>query len=258
MSTDLMPVLFVGHGSPMNAIEDNEFSQTWEAIGKALPRPKAVLCISAHWESAGPRITVMQHPRTIHDFGGFPGELFEMEYPAPGSPELAKNIQSEIKTVEIVADTQWGLDHGSWSVLCRMFPAADIPVLQLSLEHNRDGEYHYDLGRQLRYLREQGVLILGSGNLVHNLRLIRWHGIPFDWAEEFDLNARQWILDGNHEPLIHYEKQGRNAELAINSGEHFLPLLYALALQDKDEPVKFFNESIFGGSVSMRGIIIGS
>ena len=257
MTENLTPALFVGHGSPMNAIEDNEFSRAWESIGKNISRPKAILCVSAHWETDGSMVTAMEKPRTIHDFGGFPKELYEMQYPAPGSPELAELIRSTIKTVDIQPDTSWGLDHGTWSVLCRMFPAADIPVLQLSLDHTRDGLYHYNLGRELRFLREQGVMIIGSGNIVHNLMLIRWGASAFDWAEEFDATAKHLIREGNHSPLIQYEEQGRAASLAVNSGEHYLPLLYVLALQEKDEPVKFFNESIFAGSVSMRGLIIG-
>jgi 4,5-DOPA dioxygenase extradiol len=258
MSEEHMPVLFVGHGSPMNAIEDNEYGQTWKTLGERLPRPKAILCISAHWETEGSRVTAMDNPRTIHDFGGFPQELFEMQYPSPGSPAMAETISSTIQTVEIKPDLKWGLDHGTWSVLCRMFPKADIPVVQLSLDHTRNGEYHYNLGQQLGFLRQQGVLIIGSGNLVHNLMMVSWGGKPFDWATEFDQNAREWILSGNHDPLIHFEKQGRSAALSTNSGEHYFPLLYVLALQEKGDDVEFFNESIFAGSISMRGLLIGN
>jgi 4,5-DOPA dioxygenase extradiol len=257
MKTDRMPVLFVGHGSPMNAIEDNEFSQTWEKMGRQLPTPKAILCISAHWETNGPQVTAMDDPRTIHDFGGFPRELFLMQYPAPGSRALAETVINTVKTVEIKPDNQWGLDHGTWSVLCRMFPAANIPVVQLSLDNTRSGEYHYNLGRELRFLREQGVLIIGSGNIVHNLMMISWAGKPYDWAVEFDELARHCIIEGDHDPLIHFEKQGRTAALAVNSAEHYLPLLYVLAIQEKNEPIKFFNESVFAGSLSMRGVLIG-
>jgi 4,5-DOPA dioxygenase extradiol len=257
MTEGLTPVLFVGHGSPTNANEDNEFSRAWESVGREIIQPKAILCISAHWETDGPMVTAMEKPRTIHDFGGFPRELYEMKYPSPGSPELAETIRSTIKTVDILPDTSWGLDHGTWSVLCRMFPAADIPVLQLSLDLTRDGAYHYNLGRELAFLREQGVMIIGSGNIVHNLMVIHWGGRPFDWAEEFDTSAKRLIREGDHAPLIHFEELGKNASLSINSGEHYLPLLYALALQNKGEPVEFFNESIFAGSISMRGLIIG-
>ncbi|MEI8131517.1 MAG: 4,5-DOPA dioxygenase extradiol [Leptolinea sp.] len=257
MESKLMPVIFVGHGSPMNAIEDNEFSLVWEALGRKLPKPRAIVCISAHWETEGPRVTAMEKPRTIHDFGGFPRELFEMQYPAPGSTELADSIIKTIKAPEIKPDQQWGLDHGAWSVLCRMFPKADIPVIQFSLDRTRSGDYHYSLGAQLKFLRKQGVLIIGSGNIVHNLQIMDWAGTAFDWASEFDEKAKNWILDENHKPLIHYEKQGQSGVLAINSGEHYLPLLYVLGAQEKGEPVEFFNESIFAGSLSMRGLVIG-
>lgn len=257
MTSKTMPVIFVGHGSPMNALEDNEFSQTWEALGHRLPKPGAIVCISAHWETVGPQVTSMEKPRTIHDFGGFPRELFEMLYPAPGSPALADSVIKGIQSPEIKPDLHWGLDHGSWSVLCRMYPKADIPVIQFSLDRTRSGEYHYNLGQQLKFLRKQGVLIVGSGNIVHNLMMINWNGAAFDWASEFDEKAKNWILKEDHEPLIHFEKQGRSATLAINSAEHYLPLLYVLGAQEKGEPVEFFNESIFAGSLSMRGLVIG-
>ena len=257
MVSKLMPVLFVGHGSPMNAIEDNDFTRAWEALGRKLPQPSAIVCISAHWETSGPQVTVMDKPRTIHDFGGFPRELFEMQYPAPGSLELANSLMNTIKSPEIKPDQHWGLDHGTWSVLCRMYPNAKIPVIQLSLDRTRNGEYHYDLGKQLKFLRTRGVLIIGSGNIVHNLMMINWNGAAFDWALDFDEKAKNWILDQNHDPLLHFEKQGRSAALAINSGEHYLPLLYVLGAQEKSDKVEFFNESIFAGSVSMRGLVIG-
>jgi 4,5-DOPA dioxygenase extradiol len=256
MSSSSMPVIFVGHGSPMNAIEENQFSQEWEVLGKKLPQPKAIVCVSAHWETVGTQVTAMQNPRTIHDFGGFPRELFEMQYSAPGNPALAATIADAIKSPLILPDEKWGLDHGTWSVLCRMYPDAKIPVIQFSLDHTRDGEYHYNLGQQLSFLRDQGVLIIGSGNMVHNLRMINWNGNAFDWAIEFDEKAKGWLKDGNHEPLIHYQKQGQSAALAINSAEHFLPLLYVLGAQRKGEQVKFFNESVFAGSISMRGLVI--
>jgi 4,5-DOPA dioxygenase extradiol len=240
----------------MNAIEDNEFSQEWESLGRQLPEPKAIMCVSAHWETAGTQVTAMDRPRTIHDFGGFPRDLFEMQYSAPGSPDLAETVTNTIKTPLIAFDQKWGLDHGTWSVLCRMYPDAKIPVIQLSLDRTRDGEYHYDFGKQLGFLREQGVLIVGSGNIVHNLMMINWNGQAFDWATEFDEKVKKWILDGNHEPLIHFQKQGREAALATNSAEHYLPLLYALGAQRKGEKVHFFNESVFAGSISMRGLVI--
>jgi 4,5-DOPA dioxygenase extradiol len=257
MENNCMPVLFVGHGSPMNAIEDNEFNQAWEQIGRALPKPRAVLCISAHWETQGPQVTMMDQPRTIHDFGGFPKALFEKQYPAPGSPELAQRIIQLLTKNAVKPDLTWGLDHGTWSVLCRMVPKADIPVVQLSLDLTRDGSFHYNLGAQLQDLRHEGVLVLGSGNIVHNLRRMVWEDTSFDWALDFDARVKQWILDGDHEPMIHFEKGGKEAALSINSAEHYLPLLYILALQKAGEPVSFFNEKIWGGSLSMRGLRIG-
>jgi 4,5-DOPA dioxygenase extradiol len=220
---DRMPVLFVGHGSPMNAIEDNEFSRTWIAAGKALPRPKAILCVSAHWETEGTQVTAMEHPRTIYDFYGFPPELYAKTYPAPGSPELASRLRNLVGADEVALDQSWGLDHGTWSVLSRLFPKADVPVVQLSLDVRKSAREHYDLGRKLQLLREEGVLIVGSGNIVHNLRMVVFEDIAFDWAVEFDGKVRQWILDDDHEPIIHYEKQGRAAALAINSAEHYKP-----------------------------------
>ena len=255
--TDRMPLLFLGHGSPMNAIAENEFTRGWREAGKSVPKPAAVLCISAHWETYGPQVTAMEKPRTIHDFGGFPRALFEMQYPAPGSPELAQRVMQLLAKNAVKPDQTWGLDHGTWSVLCRMVPKADIPVVQLSLDHTRDGAFHYNLGAQLQDLRDEGVLILGSGNIVHNLRMMVLEDTSFDWALDYDARVTQWILDGEHEPLIHFEKGGKSAALAINSAEHYLPLLYILALQKVGEPVSFFNEKIWGGALSMRGLRIG-
>ncbi len=252
-----MPALFVGHGSPMNAIEDNEFSTAWSEAAAALPLPKAILCISAHWETQGSQVTAMDHPRTIHDFYGFPRPLFEKQYPAPGSPDLASTITKTIKIGAVKPDMSWGLDHGTWSVLCRMYPKADIPVVQLSLDRSQNADHQYQLGKQLRELRDQGVLIVGSGNIVHNLRLMVWEDAAFDWASEFDARVKQWILDNDHDPIIHYEKQGRAAALSINTAEHYLPLLYLLGLKEEAEPVNFFAEKVWGGSLSMRCVRIG-
>jgi 4,5-DOPA dioxygenase extradiol len=257
-----MPALFVGHGSPMNAIEDNEFSRAWQNAGQRLPKPKAILCVSAHWETRGVGVTAMDRPRTIHDFGGFPPELFAMKYPAPGSPELAGRVKNLLdasgKGSEVTLDTGWGLDHGTWSVLCRMFPQAEIPVVQLSLDRALTGESHYELGKSLQPLRDEDILILGSGNIVHNLRMIDWDGGAFDWAVEFDRQARDWIRTGEHIPLIHYEGLGKAAALSINSAEHFKPLLYILGLQQPGDAVSFFAEGIAYGSLSMRCVQIGS
>jgi len=252
-----MPLLFVGHGSPMNAIEDNEFSRSWTAMGKTMPLPKAILCISAHWESRGTQMTAMEKPRTIYDFYGFPPELYQKSYPAPGSPGLVSRVSELVGTNEISPDLTWGLDHGTWSVLVQMFPSADIPVVQLSLDVDKNAQAHYDLGQQLKPLRDEGILILGSGNIVHNLRMVVFEDIAYDWAVAFDGKVKQWILHENHESIIQYHKQGREATLSINSAEHYKPLLYVLGAQDKGEPVSFFAEKVWGGSVSMRSVRIG-
>jgi len=257
MDSNKMPALFLGHGSPMNAIEDNEFSRAWRETARQIPKPVAILCISAHWETHGTQVTAMQAPRTIHDFYGFPPPLFEKEYPAPGSPELADRVMKLAPGSNVLPDQSWGLDHGAWSVLCQMYPHADVPVVQLSLDRTLQPSGHYKLGRELRQLRQESVLIIGSGNIVHNLRMMVWEDTAFEWAVDYDSRVRQWILDGDHQPIIHYEKQGRAAMLSVNSAEHYLPLLYVLGLQEKDEPVSFFTEKIWGGSLSMRCVRIG-
>lgn len=257
MDSARMPALFIGHGSPMNAIEDNEFSLGWAAAAGALPHPQAIVCISAHWETRGCYVTAQEKPRTIHDFGGFPRALYDVQYPAPGQPELVQRIAQLAPAAAVQPDLNWGLDHGTWSVLRRMFPQADIPVVQLSLDRTRDADFHYHLGGQLDALRDEGVLVVGSGNLVHNLRLMVWEDKAFDWAVEFDRQAQQWMLENNHRPLIQYENLGSSAALAINSAEHYLPLLYILGIQRPEDPVSFFNEKIWGGSLSMRCVRVG-
>jgi 4,5-DOPA dioxygenase extradiol len=252
-----MPVLFLGHGSPMNAIEDNDFSLAWQEAARQLPTPKAILCISAHWETRGSQVTAMEAPRTIHDFYGFPRPLFEKQYPAPGSPELAARVANLLGEDKMVLDQSWGLDHGTWSVLCRMYPQANLPVVQLSLDRSIDPSGHYQLGRGLNLLRQEGVLVVGSGNLVHNLRLMVWEDRAFDWAAEFDAKVTQWILEGDHDSVIHYENYGKPALLAVNSAEHYLPLLYVLGLKEPAEPVSFFADKLWGGSISMRCVRIG-
>jgi len=252
-----MPVLFVGHGSPMNAIEDNEYGRGWAEAGKALPRPKAILCVSAHWETPGTQATAMDQPKTIDDFYGFPPELYAVTYPAPGSPELARRVIELALPGLVAPDRNWGLDHGAWSVLRRMFPQADVPVVQLSLDRGKSPREHFDLGRQLQPLRDEGILILGSGNIVHNLGMIVWEERAFDWAVEFDAQVKQWILDDDPEPIIAYDRQGRAAALSINSAEHFKPLLYALGARVPGEPVGFFNEKVSMGSMSMRSVRFG-
>jgi 4,5-DOPA dioxygenase extradiol len=263
--TGYMPVLFVGHGSPMNAIEDNEFSRTWRQIGRALPRPKAILCISAHWETWGTLVTAMEKPRTIHDFGGFPRALFEAQYPAPGSPWLAQEIKDTVTRAEVALDREWGLDHGCWSVLKQMFPDADVPVVQMSLDYTRPAQDHYLLAQELAPLRQQGVLILGSGNLVHNLRLVAIAGqglsdlnAPFglDWAIEANELFKDLIRENRHAELIDYPSLGQAVQLAVPTPEHYLPMLYAIALQRQDESVSYFNDTPIAGSLTMTSLII--
>ena len=252
-----MPVLFIGHGSPINAIETNEFSRSWIEEGKALPPPKFILCISAHWETKGTKVTAMEKPRTIYDFYGFPPELYAMKYPAPGSPELARRVREVVGADASTPDLAWGLDHGTWSVLARLFPKADLPVIQLSLDVTKTAQEHYELGQQLKPLRDEGVLIVGSGNIVHNLRMVVFDGLAYAWAVEFDGKVRQWMIDDAHEGIIQYDKQGIEAELAINSAEHYKPLLYVLGAKEPGEKVNFFTEKVFHGSISMRSARIG-
>ncbi len=251
-----MPVLFIGHGSPMNAIEVNEFAQGWSKMAKSITKPNAILCVSAHWETNGTRVCAVPNPKTIHDFYGFPKALYDKQYPAPGSPEFARLTADEIKKTHVELDFEWGLDHGSWSILCHMFPLADVPVYQLSLDRTKPPQYHYDLAKELQGLRKKGVLIVGSGNMVHNLRLMRNAIQPFDWAFEFDSRLKKLITDNNHDALIHYEKMGTVANLSIPTNEHYLPLLYTLAQLNKNESVSFFNEKTVMGSVSMTSLII--
>jgi len=257
--TDIkMPVLFIGHGSPMNALEENEFTRSWAEISKNLPRPKAILCISAHWETRGSQVTAMEHPKTIHDFGGFPPELFASEYPAPGSLELANLVQKTVQSTQITLDQSWGLDHGTWSVLIRMYPDADIPVVQLSLDRFQKPAYHFALGKELQSLRSKGILILGSGNIVHNLRLASFRNGGqnggYEWASEIDETIKRLILVGDYAPIIDYSSLGDSARLAIPTNEHYLPLLYVLGAGDKPQKVQFFTEQLMAGSLSMRSV----
>lgn len=260
-NTVKMPVLFLGHGSPMNAIEENEFVTGFRNIAKTIPKPNAILCISAHWETKGTFVTAMQNPSTIHDFGGFPKELFEVQYPAPGSPELAKETKSLITKTEVGLDDKWGLDHGAWSVIKHLYPNADIPVIQLSLDYSQTPQYHYELSQQINSLRKKGVLIIGSGNMVHNLRMVEWKRLNetfgYDWAMEANDKMKQHILSGNHQQLINFRSQGKAFDLAIPTPEHYLPLLYTLALQEKNEDVKLFNDKAVAGSLTMTSLKIG-
>jgi 4,5-DOPA dioxygenase extradiol len=253
-----MPALFVGHGNPINAIEDNDFTRAWVAQAAALPRPRGILCVSAHWETEGTAVTAMTNPRTIHDFYGFPPMLYEVRYAAPGSADLASAVRRLAGGIEVGMDQDWGLDHGTWSVLCRMYPKADIPVVQLSLDRARDMSFHYNLGSRLAPLRDQGYLVIGSGNIVHNLRLVDFSVKGgFDWAAEFDSKAAEMIIEGNHEALLRYDQLGRAAHLSINSAEHYKPLLYILGMKQHEEPISFFAEGLVAGSLSMRGVRAG-
>jgi 4,5-DOPA dioxygenase extradiol len=253
-----MPVLFVGHGSPMNAIESNEFTKKWKAIADSIPRPKAILCISAHWLTQGTFVNAVEKPKTIHDFGGFPKALFDTEYPAAGDPILANEVAGLFKDVKVGLDQEWGFDHGAWSVALPMYPNADIPMLQLSIDYHQSGEYHYELAKNLSSLRKKGVLILSSGNMVHNLRLCNFTPGQggYDWAIEMNETFKKHILDGNHAPLQNYRSLGKAAELAIPTPDHYYPLLYVLALQGKNEKVEFFNDKAIAGSLTMTSVLI--
>ncbi len=252
------PLLFIGHGSPMNGIEDNEFSQHWEKLGNEIETPKAVLCISAHWFTQGTHVTAMEKPPTIHDFYGFPKPLFDVQYPAPGHPALAHETASLIHTTKVGLDHEWGLDHGTWSVVRRMYPAATIPVLQLSIDYTQGPAFHYDLARELASLRKKGVLIIGSGNMVHNLGIMNWKltKTGYDWAIEMNEKFKQLISSGDHSPLIRYETLGQAARLSIPTPEHYLPLLYVLGLKEEQEEVSFFNDKTLMGSISMTSVKI--
>jgi 4,5-DOPA dioxygenase extradiol len=253
-----MPVVFLGHGSPMNAIEDNPWRRSWQALGQRLPRPKAILCISAHWETEGVYVGAAEQPETIHDFHGFPRALFNVRYPAPGSPELAHRVAELIRGPRVHLDHHRGLDHGAWGVLQPMYPEADIPVVQLSLSSLQPGAWHFDLAEQLAPLRDEGVLVLGTGNIVHNLRLWRQHQAEaYDWAQRFDEDIAERIAEGHHEGMLGYETLGPDALLAIPTPEHYLPLLYVLALQREGEQVEFFNDQV-SSSISMRSLVIGA
>ena len=258
----LMPVLFVGHGSPMNGIEDTEFSRRWTAMAKEIPTPKAVLVVSAHWFTKGTHITAMDFPPTIHDFGGFPKELFEVQYPAPGNPALAKETASLIHSANVELSHDWGLDHGTWTIVRHMYPKANIPVLQLSIDYTKDAKYHYELSKEIYSLRKKGVLIIGSGNLVHNLRMVAWDKLSepeygYDWAIQINQTFKKLIINNDHEKLIQYQNLGKEAMLAIPTPEHYLPLMYTLGLKGKNDAVSFFNDKAVGGSLTMTSVKFG-
>ena len=261
-STEIMPVLFLGHGSPMNAIEENEFVTGFREIGKTIPKPNAILCISAHWETRGTFVTSMQRPKTIHDFGGFPRELFEVQYPAPGSPDLADEVKHLISKIEVGLDEKWGLDHGAWSVVKHLYPNADIPVIQMSLDYYQKPEQHYELAKELVALRNKGILIIGSGNMIHNLGMVAWDKLNddeygYDWAIEANSKMIQFILNEDHQSLIKFRAQGKPFDLSIPTPEHYLPLLYTLAIKQKNEEIEVFNNKVIAGSLNMTSIKIG-
>ena len=254
-----MPVLFIGHGSPMNGIENNSFSDYWKQLAKEIPIPKAVLVISAHWMSKGTRITAMDFPKTIHDFGGFPQELFDVQYPAPGDPHLAKQAATIVTSTQIEMDHDWGLDHGTWTIVRHMYPDANIPVLQLSIDYTKSPQYHYELAKELYALRKKGVLIFGSGNMVHNLRMVAWDKLNepefgYDWALHMNERFKDLIRSDRHDELIRFEGLGREAQLSIPTPEHYLPLLYTLGLKGKNETPGFFNDKAVGGSLTMTSV----
>lgn len=258
----LMPTLFIGHGSPMNGIEDTIFSRNWAKMGKDIPTPKAVLVVSAHWLSKGTRITAMDFPKTIHDFGGFPQALFDVQYPAPGNPVLANETANLIHSTQVVLDHDWGLDHGTWTVVKHMYPNANIPVLQLSIDYTKGPQFHYELAKELNALRKKGVLIIGSGNMVHNLRMVAWDKLSepeygYDWALTMNEKFKHLISSRDYNSLINYETLGSAAKLAIPTSEHYLPLLYTLGVSDSKDSVSFFNDKVVGGSLTMTSVKIG-
>lgn len=255
-----MPAIFFGHGNPMNALAQNGYTKAWNAIGAGIPRPKAILAISAHWYVPNTAVTVMSAPRTIHDFGGFPRELFEFSYPAPGAPELAARVRDLLEPSDVEMDRQWGLDHGTWSVLCHVFPQADVPVVQLSIDETQPPAFHFSAGRSLAPLRDENVLVIGSGNVVHNLHAYAWGrhpAEPFDWAVRFDQRVRDLLTAGDMEPLIDYESLGRDALLSAPTPDHYLPLLYIAGMRDAGDPVSFPVTGMDGGSISMLSVRFG-
>ena len=256
-----MPVLFVGHGSPMNGIEENDFSRYWKKLATEIPRPAAVLCISAHWLTKGTFVTAMEQPRTIHDFGGFPDDLFAVQYPAPGSPELARTTGNLVTSVEVGLDHEWGLDHGTWTVVRHMYPDADVPVLQLSIDYHKPASYHYELARELTALRNKGVLIIGSGNIVHNLRMIDWQHVneyrAYDWATEINALVKDKTLNGDFKALVNYDRLHAEILKAIPTPDHYYPFIYTLGMVQSSESIDVFNDHPVGGSITMTSYRFG-
>jgi 4,5-DOPA dioxygenase extradiol len=258
--TSRLPAIFLGHGNPMNALAHNRYTAAWQRIGETMPRPKAILAISAHWYLPGSAVTAVTAPRTIHDFGGFPRELYAVQYSAPGDPALARRVQGLLAPVSVGMDHAWGLDHGTWSVLRHVYPAADVPVVQLSIDETKAAAFHFEIGRRLAPLRDEGVLIIGSGNLVHNLHAYAWGGEPrdpYDWAVRFENAVRERMLAGDFAPLVNYDTLGPDAALSIPTPEHYLPLLYVLATRQGSESVRFPVEGVDGGSISMLAVQVG-
>lgn len=255
-----LPAIFFGHGNPMNALLTNRYTEAWRGIGAELQRPRGILCVSAHWYVPGTGVTVSTSPRTIHDFGGFPRELYQVQYPAPGDPDLARRVQNVLAPLEVQLDNSWGLDHGTWSVLRHVYPAADIPIVQLSIDETQPTSFHFEIGRRLAPLRDEGILLVGSGNIVHNLHTYAWGRHlpdPYDWAVRFETEARQMMVAGEYKPLISYEKLGPEAMLSIPTPDHYLPLLYVLAARQDNESIIFPVEGVDGGSISMLSVQIG-
>ncbi len=260
LSSNRLPAIFFGHGNPMNALSNNDYTRAWAAIGVSVPRPKAIVCVSAHWYVPGSAVTISTSPRTIHDFGGFPEELYRVQYPAPGDPDLARRIQQLLTPTPVYLDDRWGLDHGTWSVLRHVYPQADVPVIQLSIDETQPPAFHYEIGRRLRPLRENGILLVGSGNLVHNLHTYAWgrHIVqPFDWAVRFERRARELMSNGDERTIVEYEELGRDAILSVPTPDHYLPLLYILGARHRGEEVIYPVEGVDGGSISMLAVQVG-
>lgn len=261
-STEKMPLLFLGHGSPMNAIEENQFVTGFRDVAKTLPKPTAILCISAHWFTNGTKVTAMENPPTIHDFGGFPKELFQVQYPAKGSPTLAKETKEILAPTPVELDEKWGLDHGAWSVIKHLYPNADVPVMQMSIDYTKPPQYHYDLAKRLNSLRKKGILIIGSGNIIHNLRLVDFQNFDkdnygYDWAIEARETVNKYLQNGDYQPLINYSTLNKAVQLAVPTPDHYLPLIYTLGLQEKEEKITLFNDKLVAGSLSMTSVKIG-
>ncbi|EOR30894.1 4,5-DOPA dioxygenase extradiol [Elizabethkingia meningoseptica] len=258
-NTEKMPVLFLGHGSPMNAIEENDFVNGWRKVGQSIPKPAAIICISAHWETSGTKVTAVPHPKTIHDFFGFPPELFAVQYPAPGSPELANELSEVINAVPVELDRIWGLDHGAWSVIKFLYPDADIPVIEFSIDVHKSPREHYELARELQYLRHKGVLIIGSGNIVHNLRMMNWHQpeTGYDWAVESNETFKNFLVQDKQEELLNFQNINSSNRMSVPTAEHYIPSLYTYALRENNDDLKIFNDQLIYGSIGMLSFQIG-